>query len=124
MNGHPARGRTDGGLSEEAKQQSTMQALLTRRGSFEAMMVGVAGVRFAAAARDSPAQSPLEAVVSIRGGGRFPRPVLRDLQEAVERASGYQVLVAWQPFSNGMQPRIVENFEGVKAPGQFGDRGL
>jgi len=68
-----------------------------------------------------PAQSPLEAVVSIRGGGRFPRPVLRDLQEAVERASGYQVLVAWQPFSNGMQPRIVENFEGVKARGKFGD---
>jgi len=60
-------------------------------------------------------QSPLDAVVSVDGGGRFPSSILADLVQAVQRASRYRILIGFEPFSNGIQPRIEGRFERTKA---------
>ena len=62
-----------------------------------------------------PAESPLETVVSIEGGGRFPDPVVTELLQKVSRASGYRVVIGRAPFTYGIQPRIADRFQQVKA---------
>ena len=55
--------------------------------------------------------SPLEAVVSLDGGNRFPSRVLDHLVELMNQASRHETGVAREPFYQGMQPRIEQRFE-------------
>ena len=60
-------------------------------------------------------RSPLEAVVSLDGGDRFPSKVLDHLVELMTQASRYKTVVGMEPFYRGEQPRIEERFEKTKA---------
>ncbi len=60
-------------------------------------------------------RSPLDSVVTVDGGGRFPEPVLQDLTRAMERVSGYRVVVGRTPFLQGEQPRIKRLFTNTQA---------
>lgn len=60
-------------------------------------------------------RSPLEAVVSLDGGDRFPSRVLDHLVELMTQASRHETVVGMEPFYRGDQPRIEERFEKTKA---------
>lgn len=62
-----------------------------------------------------PVRSPLNAVVTIEGGGRFPDSVLEDLLKSIEEVSGYQVVIGRTPFPQGIQPRIQQRYEHAEA---------
>lgn len=60
-------------------------------------------------------QSPLDALVTVDGGGRPSWPFFNDLVRAVERSSGYRILIGHNPFYQGDQPTIEQRFENVQA---------
>jgi len=62
-----------------------------------------------------PVRSPLDALVTVDGGGRSAWPVFNDFTRAVEKASGYRVLIGHNPFYQGNQPEIDQRFESVQA---------
>lgn len=62
-----------------------------------------------------PVRSPLDALVTVDGGGRSAWPVFNEFARAVERTSGYRIGIGNNPFYRGDQPSIEQRFENVQS---------
>lgn len=60
-------------------------------------------------------RSPLDEIVTIEAAARSPRQLLKELVQSLEQSSGYRVVVAGRPFSEGIQPEVHNGFTRTQA---------